>query len=224
MSIDTNEPDTQIAINYESFALDIRTEMQRYTQIKNKFKEFGLLFNGSHRKGKCSVSIPATKESLYPDKNTAKLVTKTVCEMFNFQFEEPAAKDEKYRIVGYVSGFSEMDIRFGWPVELEECIIVTPAQSGSHSEHFLSVLADNKGGTLSELFGTYGLSDIIVPESEFSYLEISQWEKDLPFRRRSSIQEQVLAYTNWVCWGTQSVDMVVLERLMEAHKAEVTDA
>ena len=222
MSIDKNEPDTQ-TVNYETFAKSIKIEMQKYNQIKDKLKEFGLLFQSSHRTGKCSVSICFSKESLYPDRSTAKLVTKTVCEMFDFQFEEPAAEDEQYRIVGYVSGFSEMDIRFGWPVELEECIIVAPPQSGSHSEHFLNILADSRG-TLSELFGTYGLSDIIVPESEFSYLEISEWEKDLPFRRRSSIQDQVLAYTNWVCWGTQSVDMVVLERLLEAHKAEVTDA
>ena len=226
MSIDTNtnEPDIQNAIDYESFALEISKEMQRYIQIKNKLKEFGLLFNGSYRKGRAKVTLPAKRpfKELGLNINTAKMIVKTVCQMFEFDFEEPEAEDEKYRIIGYVCGFSDQPIRFGWPVELEECIIVTPRQLGSHSEHFLSPLADSNG-TLSELFGTYGLVNIVVPESEFSYIEIDQWEKELPFRRRSSIQDQVLAYTNWICWGTQQVDMGIMERLVKAHKAEVTE-
>lgn len=220
MSIDIQESDTKTIINYENFALEIKEAMTKYRELKNTFKELGLHLSGNHQRKSTDV-LKRASAGMTP--KAAKVVSETICKLYGLTFTEleEESKMASGDCIGHITGYSDLQVRYGWPYELEDCLIVAPYcenEQQPHSSHFLTPLA-TEVGTVSDIIGKVGDYQIIIPCGDMSYIEIYPWGAEMQIEHRDSPQEQVLAYLYWVCFGNGNVDMGLLEKFVEAHKA-----
>jgi len=221
MSIDIQEPDTKTIINYENFALEIKEAMTKYRELRSTFKGLGLHLSANHQRKSTNV-LKRASAGMTP--KAAKLVSETICKIQGFAFTglDEESKMASGDCIGHITGYSDLQVRYGWPIELEDSLIVVPYcenEQQPHSSHFLTPLA-TEVGTVSDIIGRVGDYQIIIPCGDMSYIEIYPWAAEMQIEHRDSPQEQVLAYLYWVCFGNGNVDMNLLEKFVEAHKAE----
>ena len=220
MSIDIKEPDTEIISNYESLALEIKEAMTKYRELKSTFKELGLYLSADHQRKSTNV-LKRASAGMTP--KAAKVVSETICKLYGLTFIEleEESKMASGDCIGHITGYSDLQVRYGWPIELEDCLVVVPycdKAEQPHSSHFLTPLA-TEVGTVSDIIGKVGDYQIIIPCGDMSYIEIYHWGAEMQIEHRDSPQEQALAYLYWICFGNGNVDMGLLEKFVLAHKA-----
>jgi len=227
MSIDIQEsktgiesPETSTIIDYEAIGLEIKEAMTKYTEVKKVLHSLGFSLSGNWSKKKIQIDH---RNATGMTKAASLNVVATICKMHNLDFSE--YEGEAVNCIGYISGFSDRQIRYGSPIEMDDCLIVTPycdqTQTQPHSSHFLTPLAD-RVGTVSDIIGMVGEYQIIIPCGDMAYLEVNPWSKQID--KRESSQEQTIAYLYWMCFGSGNVDMKLLEKFVIAHKKEVENA
>ena len=207
---------------YETIAKEIYSAISKYRDMQVKLATMGLVLTMNHKDNPegSAVRIRSSKRKEISI-SVAGSVMDCLCEMYELTWKKAEQNDAQENLVGFVSGFSHLSVRYGWPMEIEECLIVIPLeQTGPHAEHFLAGLVHTESTiTIDRLLSRHGLQSVMLPYDADKYMEISPYSGGIVHRDRA--KDQALAYMNWVAWGSNSIDMSLLEKFVLAHIDEL---